>query len=76
MTDLEYCELWWSDGYLPQLTYYRPMSVQTVAPDQVKCDSDAWESYHQIVAELGLNGWELVSASHHTTGLLFKRRLQ
>lgn len=76
MADYEFCELWWSDGYRPQLTFYKPMGVQNVALERDKETSDAWESFQQIVAELGLNGWELVSASHHSAGLLFQRRLQ
>ncbi len=76
MADYEYCELWWSEGYRPQLTFYKPVGVQNVAVEHDKAESDAWESFQQIVAELGFTGWELVSASHHSAGLLFKRRLQ
>lgn len=76
MADYEFCELWWSDGYRPQLTYYKPMGVHSTVVDGDRHDGDAWESFQEIVAELGFNGWELVSAAHHSTGLLFKRRLQ
>ncbi|MGE5617859.1 MAG: hypothetical protein ACM3US_01230 [Sphingomonadaceae bacterium] len=77
MAHYEYCELWWSDGYRPQLTFYKPMGAENVAVEHDKgTDADAWESFHRIVDELGYNGWELISAPHHGAGLLFKRRLQ
>ncbi len=76
MPGYEYCELWWSDGFRPQLTFYKPLGAQSISVDQDKAGDDAWESFQQIVAELGLHGWELVSASHHSAGLLFQRKLQ
>ncbi|MHB0869266.1 MAG: hypothetical protein ACYC66_12000 [Chloroflexota bacterium] len=77
MANFEYCELWWSEGYRPQLTYYKPMGAENVALEHDKgADADAWEAFQLIVAELGYSGWQLVSASHHSAGLLFMRSLQ
>ena len=78
MPDYEYCELWWSDGYRPQLTFYKPQGAEniTVGKDKAAENDDAWETLQRIVAELGFNGWELISASHHSAGLLFKRHLR
>ncbi len=74
----EYCELWWSDGYRPQLTFYKPLSAESVHVGQEDASDtlEGWDAVQRAIAELGLNGWELVSAIHHGGGLLFKRQLQ
>ncbi len=76
--NVEYCELWWADGYRPHLTFYKPLGAENVAvgQDDTQGNSDSWDALQRIVAELGLSGWELVSAAHHGAGLLFKRNLQ
>ena len=77
MERFEYCELWWSEGNNPRLTFYKPDSTETVAIEEPeKEDSDSWDSLAGAIVQLGLSGWELVSASHHGAGLFFKRYLQ
>ena len=78
MSNCEYCELWWAEGYLPQLTFYKPFRVESVVVglDGTKGDGDAWDALQRIFAELGLNGWQLVSAAHRGKGFFFQRHLQ
>lgn len=78
MESLEYCELWWAEGNNPRLTFYKPTGTETVSIDDSdeKEDSDSWDSLAGAIVQLGLSGWELVSASHHGAGLFFKRYLQ
>jgi len=78
MERCEYCELWWADGNNPQLTFYKPAGTETVPIEEndSKGDADSWDSLAGAIVQLGLSGWELVSASHHGAGLFFKRYLQ
>ena len=78
MNKYEFCELWWADGFRPQLTFYKPDGTQTVAvgENQPAEDPDSWDALKGAMVELGLSGWELISATHGTGGLLFKRNLQ
>jgi hypothetical protein len=78
MNQYEFCELWWADGFRPQLTFYKPDGTQTVAVGEVQSpeDNDSWDALKSAMVELGLSGWELVSATHGTGGLFFKRNLQ
>lgn len=77
MERIEYCELWWSEGNNPQLTFYKPNGTETVAIEETeKEDSDSWDALAGAIVQLGLSGWELVSASHRGAGLFFKRYLQ
>ena len=77
MDRIEYCELWWSDGNMPKLTFYKPNGTETVAiEDDEKDEPDSWDSLAGAIVQLGLSGWELVSASHQGAGLFFKRYLQ
>ncbi len=78
MSNCEYCELWWSGGYRPQLTIYGSMGAECVPLGQTRTtdSGDPWDALHGIITELGLHGWELVSAGHHSGALFFKRHLQ
>ena len=60
----EYCELWWAEGNNPQLTFYKPAGTETVAIEEndSKGDVDSWDSLAGAIVQLGLSGWELVSA--------------
>ena len=77
MNQFEFCELWWADGFRPQLTFYKPDGSQTVAvgEDQVAPEEDSWDALKGAMMELGMSGWELVSAAHSSGGLFFKRKL-
>lgn len=78
MNQFEYCELWWADGSRPQLTFYKPDGSQTVPVGEAldTADLDDWDALKGAMVELGLSGWELLSASHQSGGLFFKRQLQ
>jgi hypothetical protein len=75
MRDFEYCELWWSEGQNPQLTFYKPIGVESIAVGQRHDDGDARDALQNILEELGQNGWRLVSAAHHSSALFFQRQL-
>lgn len=78
MYRFEYCELWWSDGDRPRLTFYTPVDdlATLVEKDRAGIHADSWEALESAIAELGLCGWELMAAPHHGTGLFFRRHLQ
>lgn len=72
----EYCELWWNDGNIPVLTFYKPEGTETVKVGDEDGESENWDSLAGAIAQLGMSGWELVSASQESAGLFFKRHLQ
>jgi len=73
----EYCELWWGDGNRPRLTFYNPLDNEGVfvEKDSSKDNIDSWDALQGAITELGLSGWELLSAPQHGGGLFFRRKL-
>ncbi len=73
----EYCELWWSEGNHPRLTFYSPAGSEIASTEQhgTRENLDNWEALQGAITELGLSGWELMSAGQHGTGLFFRRKL-
>ncbi len=77
MQKCEYCELWWSDGNRPRLTFYRLFGAETVTieQDMARGDEDQWDAMRNALTELEMSGWQLVSTPQHSGGLFFRRHL-
>jgi hypothetical protein len=79
MNKWEYCSLDWYNGRGYVLTFFKSNgAVSTdLKKDKLKGDKNDWESGHRTIAELGLDGWELVSHDQEVgrSSLYFKRPL-
>jgi hypothetical protein len=77
MQRFEYCEVSWSEGETPQITFFKPTGSETVAlrQDESRGDASDWDALKFAMVQLGLSGWELISTSLEGTGLFFKRQL-
>ncbi len=70
----EYCEMDWADT---MVRFYRPDGVQAerIRPEESKGDRTDRDAWRRTIAQLGLDGWELVGIRDSAGGyhMYFKR---
>ena len=76
MQKWEYCEVDCRFGNAVTLRYYRPNGSLVHGPEKVRNDDAARERAKQIVADLGLQGWELVNVRENGWEYWLKRPLE